>query len=1048
MLALLIGLLTLSSQVFSAPLIDNNAGTWLDTYNDSLGTSVVQQTVVDGASGVVKLISGQPSGSFTTVRIKPTSFNGWKRIRLDGTWSAASDVQVSLLDSANGDAPIAGFQNIPYTGPINLSSLSPTTYPEIKILVALTAGTVSPVVTATTVEWNPISHLLIDKMAVAQVQAGQSVQYRIRYSTSFVAAKDLVVWDRLPNTAQGTVTYPQNFGQNDNPVYVSATSNGQYTASAITVKGVSIPANSVYWDLGTVAEGTTDTLTFTLKTLNGTLDGTTLSNQAHADAANAAAVDSSTTNTVIRSVPAPTIKKRASTGIYALGDANYTRVNTVNCFTITAKNTYLGEGRETMYETVVYDDLTDLVGKMDPNYGGAGNPVSSINAGGTYVAAYTPPTGGASFPAVVWNAGTLPPGGTFTGSFCIKLQSSPPLASPGQYENIAWLDSARTRPSLRTLTPLKDSLIVKWPLDETPRGSFAKGDNLAGTFSINAGFNEDRTSYVLPGGTFPYGMRVTNNGLSAMNHIVMLDKIPANTTFKSAWMEDPWLQANARIFYSTTDTADWDTPPDIDITQAPSDLDPVGNTNWTDYAASPPADPTLVKWVAYYIPAVNSTFFDNTSAGWVAGAPQTVRVFFDVDVSATMLDPDPCVDQLLTNRGLFRCFGYTPLNGGAIQPASLSAHDDEPTLVGIDKPVLEFLQKGSVSPNLITNSQNLTYTATVTNTGKAMAPNVEAKITWPQAPVNGSSQFLSFVSVSPSNITNFNPGTGSVTLSLGNLAPGASVPVTLTVHAPIGIDFGTQLSFTSRVTSTGANCPPPPAFDQASAIAEMRPMLRVFKNDVLDLIPSGGYLDYTLNLYNTGKAPSHGTWVVDRIPEEMVFTEASGPQGETVWFSSDDDLPPNFLSAAQPIDASIIAAKFSPGILNDGGTPGDPSDDVWTSPFGDQTRWVAWNMDDPTASPPLYPVGMVHEVGFRVKNDLDGPGSGSAGSPSGNVIFNTAGVFSDELLQAIGNEVVTTIKDLPAILVQKTGPSVVSAGEDFAWTVSYYNNSGTADDIV
>ncbi|MCB1224737.1 MAG: hypothetical protein KDK99_02890 [Verrucomicrobiales bacterium] len=771
-IALTIWFLAQTSWVFSAPLIDNNGGTWLDAYNDNLGTSAVQQTVVDGASGVVRLISGQSSGSFTTVRIKPTSFNAWKRLNLEGTWSAASDVQVSLLDPANADAPIVGFQNIPYTGPIDLTSLSATTYTEIKVLVTLTAGSVSPAVTATTVEWNPISLLLLDKKAVPEVVAGQLVNYRVRYSTSFVEAKDLVVWDRLPNTAQGTVTYPQDFGQNDNPTFVSATSGGQYTASAITVKGVNIPANSVYWDLGTVAEGTTDTLTFTLKTLNGTLDGTTMDNQTHADAANAAAVDSITTQTVIRSVPDPSLDKQAGTGIFVVGkDENYTIPGTVNCFKIRAKNSYLGEGRETMYETVVYDDLTDLVGKMDPNYGGAGIPATSINAGGTYVASYTPPTGGPAFPAVVWNVGKMEPGAIFNGSFCVKLLDSPPLISPGQYENIAWLDSARTRPSLRTLTPLRDDLIVKWPLDVSPRGSFAKGDNLVNNFTINAGIDEDPLAHVKPGGSFPYGLRVTNNGFSALNDIVLLDKIPVNTTFKSAWFEDPWLQANAKIFYSTTDTADWDTPPDIDVTQAPTDLDPVGNTDWNDYAASPSADPSLVKWVAYYIPAVNSTFFDNTSAGWIAGAPQSVRVYFDVNVSTTALDPDPCVDQFLMNRGLFRCFGFTPLNGGAAQATTLSAHDDEPTRVAIDKPVLEFLQRGIVSPNLITNSQNLTYTAAIKNTGEAMAPNVEAIVTWPQAPVNGFSQFLSFISVSPSNITSFDPNTGSLTLSLGNLAP-------------------------------------------------------------------------------------------------------------------------------------------------------------------------------------------------------------------------------------------------------------------------------------
>ncbi len=182
----------------------------------------------------------------------------------------------------------------------------------------VTKSTLAPVVTSVQVTWNPISLLLLDKKAPATVQAGQVVSYRIRYSTSFVEARDLVVWDTLPNTATNTITYPASYGQNDNVTFVSATGGGVYTATALTVKGVSIPANSVYWDLGTKKEGTTDTLTFSVKTRNGTLNGTTVSNQALADAANAAAVTSQVAVTTVTAVPAPLLEKRAGAGIYTV----------------------------------------------------------------------------------------------------------------------------------------------------------------------------------------------------------------------------------------------------------------------------------------------------------------------------------------------------------------------------------------------------------------------------------------------------------------------------------------------------------------------------------------------------------------------------------------------------------------------------------------------------------------------------------------------------------------------------------------------------------
>ena len=406
----------------AAPVINNNAGTWTDNYNDSIGISAVNQTVVDATAGVAKLATGQSSGDFTTVVIKPTSFDAWGQLTLQGSWSAPANVQVSVLDPLNGDAVVLGPQS--YTGPISLASLSATTYPELKVRVALTAGATRPEISRLRATWNPISRLLVDKTAPATVQAGETITYRLRYSVSYVDAQDLVVWDRLPHTAQGTMTYPTDYGQNDNLTFVQASDGGQFTSTAITVKGVNIPAGSVYWDLGNKPAGTTATLLLTLKSKNGTLDGTQVTNSFSADAANAAQIASDSVATTITSVPAPKIQKRASTGIYPLPSGNFTQPGTVNRFTVRADNLLQPIGRETMYQTVVYDNLSDLVGKMDPDFGGAGIPVASITpVGGTYIANYTPPSGGDPFPAVVWTGITLPPGGTFLGAFTISLGS-------------------------------------------------------------------------------------------------------------------------------------------------------------------------------------------------------------------------------------------------------------------------------------------------------------------------------------------------------------------------------------------------------------------------------------------------------------------------------------------------------------------------------------------------------------------------------------------------------------------------------------------------
>ena len=94
-----------------APEVDNNNGIWEDNFTDGLGTSTSDNVTIDPFSGSVSLSSGQNSGSQTTVVISPPSFDSWLTVCLDATYSAASNLSVSLLNG-DTDAPIVGFQNM------------------------------------------------------------------------------------------------------------------------------------------------------------------------------------------------------------------------------------------------------------------------------------------------------------------------------------------------------------------------------------------------------------------------------------------------------------------------------------------------------------------------------------------------------------------------------------------------------------------------------------------------------------------------------------------------------------------------------------------------------------------------------------------------------------------------------------------------------------------------------------------------------------------------------------------------------------------------
>ena len=1011
-LALLL-LMSAAASLRAGPVVDNNAGYFFDNYADNGGIFSSSQVQI-APPGTVSLSSPNASGNYRTAEIVPTSFDQWGLLTIVGSYGALNDLRAEVR-SEDGLTVLIAAQ--PVNVPINLSGLSPALVPGIRVQVYFNkSAAVAPTVDSLRVTWRPVSRLLLDKQGPATVQAGETIGYDLRYSVSYVEGQNLVIYDTLASGVAGTLVYPVAYGQNDDISFVSATKNGLYHAGpgALVVNGVSVPPNSVYWNLATVAEGTTDLLSFMVATKRGTLDLTRATNCAYAKAANSDLIKSPRVVTTIRSAPGPWIRKGGGAGIYQIGGESQTIAGTTNSFGISVRN----DGNETMYNSVMYDHVSDLV-TMINNRGTPAAPADdffNISPGGIYVPNYNP-LGTGPFPAIVWTVGTLPPGGSFSGSFSVQLLASPPRT---MYSNRACLTSDRT-------TPVCDQIVVKIGLSE----------------SALPLFNKSGPSRVPHGGNAVFGLSVDNSSAVKLNGIVVVDRVPTNATFRSAWFNDPKLfLSGARIFYSTSMIVpqDWNNPPPFDYLSAPADLDVGLNTHWERYDLTPPVNPAAVTWLGYFFPQVDSPLLPDNGTPALPSPPTpitSVAGFYDVTVFSPA---NPCADDVVYNRALFEVNQKTSLSGvkAPIPGGPLRSANDWPVAVIGTKAGIS--TSSGISPGTVVLPGNSTYYLTVANSESDALNNVQVVIQLSQMAVNGVLQYPSVQGISPPGT--YSAATGRITILLGLMPQGTSRPIEVQLGLLAGTLSGSEYTLAATVTGQGVRCGPATDTGSARGRVESSPKLTVRKSQLADLIPSGAEYTNLLQYQNLGNSPSTGTWIVDRVPARTVLVWAFGNVNITdIRFSAFDNLPPQVLTPLMPITAATIASYFSLGVFNNNGTPGSLSDDFWTSPFGDQTHWVAWRVDNSALNPPQVPINTIRTVGLRLRNDDNGVLPGTAGSPEGTLIFNTAGIFSSELLQAIGNQVITRIDNDPSILVEKSGPSVVEAGVPFNWVVTYRNNT-------
>jgi len=1037
--ALLVSPLTLAT-----PVVDHDAGEWVHLLDDTVGVAFDGDEIVyDGIGGLLTLNpAGDPaptSGAVTTGVVEPSSFDAWGAVDLQYTASTAADVSVAFLGADGHTYPLTltPSANAPWTGRASLAAV-PATVPSGRVVVTLAKnGPIAPTLQALRVTWTPRSVLALGFTGPASVNAGGTITWRLAASVSLVEADALVAWVVLPapNTpADGSTTAPPAYpvtGESRDAAlsFAGALEGGRFngTGADLDVGGVSVPPNAVYWTLGSVAAGHTFALRFSARTQTGTLDQTFFEPVAHLHAANADPIDSPWVTTHVSAAPSPWLA-RSTSPTYPLFGAHHVYAGTTLTYTLTGGNwrSYPGTRGEDYYQACVFDDVSPLL-----SHGGAPAiatpPGITVDDGGQlYLAGDpTPPDcGGVTVPpnSVWWYLDRLAVGETFRRTYTVTLQQEAPAGSLHDGDVLSGTATLRSGFAPEA-TAASNAIVIGVPDD--PTGSFAKGDMIRGHASVSGG-QDNIYSAVTYGDPVTWLLRTSNRGISALDDVVMVDKIPALTTFVAAFLP---AGAGGTTYYNDcsafTDPADCrdraaSDPPDLDqgLLFGPS---------WT---TTPPA-PGEVVWVAFHVPRLASTYFPEP------GVPTGVTAEIAVTVD-TVDDPCPASDPTLTNVGAFRVFRYTPPGGATelIDDGGLTATNSEQVQVTKLTPALRVTT--SDSPGQVIGANTVTYGVTVTNQKSGGSPTDAAldpvlTLTIPTVTANGVTAPLGFRSINASGgaVTFVDARTLRVTWPV--ILANSSRSVQLALEVPTGLLDGTSFNLSASVTAHDDLCGPVSASRSESTSVLVEPYLIVDKQVDLAVVGQGDSYAYQLGYVNVGDGAATGTWLVDRLPPGVTLEAADVPPGGQVWFSS--ALPPtlpSYLSQDFAFSDALIRQRFVAGTVG--------SDGRARSPYGDATTYVAFLVDDATLSPAIFVTDQLRSVAVTVRVDDD--------LELGTVLSNDALIVANGLPQAISDKVHDIVSERPSIRVAKAGPDVVAAGETFDITVTYVNDSTNPDDHV
>ncbi|MCC6623573.1 MAG: DUF11 domain-containing protein [Deltaproteobacteria bacterium] len=1044
-------------EALAAAQRDQNAGTWIDLYNDAndvagddvlIGAHLGRDGIDVGYAGVVELLPGPAdrAGHWVTTIVQPSSFSAWGAVYLDYTASALGQVAVELWDATAPDAPtlittvataIGPSDDPAFAGRIDLSGLPAATVKALRVRVLLDAmgSPIPPTVSALQVTWRPRSVLAASLEAPTTKATGDAIQLRFPVSVSYVDATRYVAWVTASDVASNGYLQPAGLA------FESATGGGLFngTGADLLVQGVAVPPGAVYWTLPSQQAGKTYSYFATFRSPNGLVNGAAYQFVGQVRASNASPVTTVTRATRVTSSPAAGLLHTVA-GAYWINGTVYADYTQLLTFTVSPTNWWGGAipfGAQAYFAPVVQADVSAWFASGVVTSDAAITPLG----GGTYV---THPAGktvrGVLVPyrSIYWEPSHMPPGQRLDLQFTVQ-----PNAVQAQHHGLT-IDTCATVRTPQTFAPphpdntcagatcgvITACRPVQIGVYQNAEWGFAKGDQING-FTAVSSLEDNPDRYITFGQTAAFRMLAHNRGASALNDLIVYDRVPAGTSFVSAVMP-----AAAGVVYYWQ-AADPGVTPDDPAFPALFGGDTTYTQPATGWAASPPtAGP--VTWVAYHIEELGSAF-------GLAGDPAApTSVMMELNVM-TPTAGAVCAATDVVNEAWARLHRYTRING---EPEPLTAANGTLAAFGSERipvrPLVPSLLTQVGGTGSVEAGKTASATVTVQNVSWSGNPldaarNVETRIAVPKVSANGQPEtWLQVVGITSGGGT-LVPGTlpAEVVVRWPAIPPGAARSVTLTYDVPVGV-VGSPTFKTIASSKADDDCGPVASSGNYQTAVSSAPVLIVEKDLDYRVVGRGDDVTYTLHHTNVGNGASSSTWLVDRIADGTTLRGATRPAGGQVWFARDLVHPPSgqIMTALRPdftIDESVVTASFT---LQSAA----PDAQGFVPPSVAGAKWVAWRVDDASLITPLFPAGASRSVRAKVRVD--------DATPNGAVIVNEASVVSQQFLQAIGNRVDFVVSNQPGLDIAKSCEPVASVGEPLVYTILYRNNTTNPDTTV
>lgn len=358
----------------------------------------------------------------------------------------------------------------------------------------------------------------------------------------------------------------------------------------------------------------------------------------------------------------------------------------------------------------------------------------------------------------------------------------------------------------------------------------------------------------------------------------------------------------------------------------------------------------------------------------------------------------------------------------------------------VAKPLVGELRMGINGPRTLKPKEKGTYTINVSNIGKDTSKTTKLTIQIPKITVNGTEQYASISNIAWGIIDYTKVSQWIIQVDLEEILAWRSKQVSFELWPiPSGVFQGTKIDIAANVVGNDDVCGSFQSTTSMSNTFESEKRLYIRKTSRESYMLSAWEVEYQIIIQNMGTSPTTKTYIVDIVPNKAAFVEAYTTaitkekeyscEGCKVFFAKENINLPEKRDPYKPFNAGLISKYFEVGTEENG---------VWKSPYGENTKYVAYLVDDTATS--LFPSGWEKMVGIKLKNN---------GTRIGALLTNVAWAFSRDLLQTIGNPKALTVLEYPGLKTEMNSTKeIISACESFDWEIPYVHDGNIENEIT